>query len=531
MGKHLKSPEVVACMNLPHLNELDSAGLAFDPSSLQLREEEGGGIAILMDDPLQQRLLDAAATQLDLRATILHGVPSIQELLTFEVVCAQQKIADVIVTLLAGHQQDSEGLHPAVIAVRGASDPSAKSVSGASTHYDGLLLLPMPTAGLAAQLSLYLYAHRAFARRYNTALEELHLNRRIFRSVTSGISVANATQSGLPLVYVNPAFEVMTGYGLEEVHGQNCRFLQGEERNQASVTLLREAIREERECTVIIKNFRKDGTPFWNELSLSPIRNREGILTHFVGIQTDVTARVEFEAALRESEKLAAVGRLASSIAHEINNPLESVMNLLYLAQREDDVAEARRYMASADRELKRVAQITTQSLRFYKQSTRAQAVLTADLLESVLDLYESRTMNAGVTVARRDRSRHLIVCLESEIRQVLNNLVRNALDAMHGRGGTLSVRTRDVSRQSPASRGVVITIADQGLGMAPDTVANIYKPFFTTKGIAGTGLGLWISSEIVLRHGGSLHVRSCQTPGKSGTVFQLYLPAQGATE
>ena len=517
-------------MNSFHLNELESVRSVFEPVS-RPAGEEGGGIAILVDDSVQRRLLEAAATQIDLRASILLEVPAVHDLLQFEVIIAQHETADRIVDLFAGHEQYGEGIHPAIVAVRSSADPLAEAVSGVGTRYDGLLLLPMSTAAVAAQLSLYLYAHRAFARRYQTALEELHLNRRIFRSVTSGISVANATLPDLPLVYVNPAFEVMTGYSLEEVQGQNCRFLQGPEKDQASVTLLREAIRDQREITAIIKNFRKDGTPFWNELSLSPIRNREGVLTHVVGIQTDVTARVEFEAALRESEKLAAVGRLASSIAHEINNPLESVMNLLYLAQREDNTAEARRYMALADRELKRVAQITSQSLRFYKQSTRAQAVLASDLLESVLDLYESRTVNSGVMIERRDRSRISIVCLESEIRQVLNNLVRNALDSMHGQGGTLKIRTRDVTHATSATPGLVVTIADQGTGMATETTANIYKPFFTTKGIAGTGLGLWISSEIVLRHGGSLRVRSSQKPGKSGTVFQLFLPAQGANE
>ena len=187
-------------------------------------------------------------------------------------------------------------------------------------------------------------------------LEELHLNRRIFRSVTSGISVADATQPEMPLVYVNPAFEVITRYSLEEVIGKNCRFLQRGETDQPGLTVIRQALKEKREVVTVLKNYRKDGSFFWNELSLSPIQNREGVVTHFVGIQTDVTARVEFEAALRESEKLAAVGRLASSIAHEINNPLESVMNLLYLAQKTDDLTETRRYLWLADQELRQVS-------------------------------------------------------------------------------------------------------------------------------------------------------------------------------
>ena len=311
------------------------------------------------------------------------------------------------------------------------------------------------------------------------------------------------------------------------MQGRNCRFLQGDEHDQPGVTLIREALRDQREVTVVLKNFRKDGSFFWNEFSLSPIRSREGVVTHFVGIQTDVTARVEFEAALRESEKLAAVGRLASSIAHEINNPLESVMNLLYLAQHEQTLPQVYEYLALADKEVQRVSLITSQSLRFYKQSTKPQAVNCNELLESVLDLYESRAANAGVTIERRERSRESIVCLESEIRQVLNNLVRNAIEAMGG-GGRLMLRTRDTRDWRSGVAGVALTIADTGTGISAATRHQLFKPFFTTKGAAGTGLGLWISSEIIGRHHGRLLVRSSQQPGRCGTVFSLFLPLQG---
>jgi PAS domain S-box-containing protein len=357
------------------------------------------------------------------------------------------------------------------------------------------------------------------------------LNRRIFRSVTNGISVANATLPNMPLTYVNPAFEVMTGYSLEEVVGKNCRFLQGGERDQPGLTMIREAIAQKREVTAIIRNFRKDGSFFWNELSLSPIRNRSGEVTHFVGIQTDVTARVEFEAALRESEKLAAVGRLASSIAHEINNPLEAVMNLIYLAQRSEEMPEQKALLATAEKELQRVAQITSQSLRFYKQSTKPQAIGSAELLDSVLDLYLPRLENAHIRVERREHSVQSFVCMQSEIRQVLNNLVRNAMDAM-GWGGRLLIRSREATDWRSGDHGVLITVADTGTGISPESLKNIYKAFFTTKGISGTGLGLWISCEIVERHRGKLKVRSRQRkPGQSsGTIFQLFLPHQGIT-
>ncbi len=490
-----------------------------------------GSVAILIRNGVNRRLVDGATVHLELKPEELDFDPlDMEHLAGYEMIVAEESVAREIRAQLLAREERGDGVNPALIAVRDTIHEAqlADEIRVEDSSFDGVLKLPMQPGAVAAQLSLILYAHRAYARRYQSAIEELHLNRRIFRSVTSGISVADARQGDLPLTYVNPAFEVMTGYSLEEVQGKNCRFLQRDENNQPGVTLIREAIRDQREVVAILKNFRKDGTSFWNELSLSPIRNRDGELTHFVGIQTDVTARMEFEAALRESEKLAAVGRLASSIAHEINNPLESVMNLLYLAQATDDAPDIQRYLSQADKEVKRVSLITSQSLRFYRQSTKPQAVRCADLIESVLDLYESRAENSNVRIERRESSNESFVCLESEMRQVLNNLVRNAIEAMHGRGGRLLVRSRDAHDVQSGRRGVMLTIADTGSGISAQTMRQLYKPFFTTKGAAGTGLGLWISSEIITRHEGRLTVRSSQREGASGTVFTLFLPLQG---
>ncbi len=516
-------------------------------SSLQGYEDTlpvTSGVGILVADLMSQRLIESAALQINLTTVILHpDALDTAAIADLDLIVLDLPLAAHIRHLLTQRGERSEGIDPGIIAITISNPSAAKSHSTPSAAEtlaeipcDAHLNLPQSPANLAAQLSLVLYSHRAFARRYRNALEELHLNRRIFRSVTSGISVADARQPGIPLTYVNPAFEAMTGYALEDVLGKNCRFLQGAERDQPAITLLREAIANRREVTAILKNFRKDGSPFWNELSLSPIRNREGEVTHIVGIQTDVTARVEFESALRESEKLAAVGRLASSIAHEINNPLESVMNLIYIAQHTECPPETRHYLDTADRELQRVKLITTQSLRFFKQSTKPQAVGCTTLLEPVLDLYQSRLQNAHVTVERRERSTQSIVCMESEIRQVLNNLVSNAIDAISTtlpnydpspNPAILRIRTREATEWRTHQHGVLITIADTGVGISPETLTNIYTAFYTTKGIGGTGLGLWISSEIVERHHGRLMVRSSQSPHRHGTVFQLFLPYQ----
>ncbi|WP_263383372.1 two-component system sensor histidine kinase NtrB [Granulicella arctica] len=492
----------------------------------------GTGLGILVEDSTNQRLIESLSLQLDLVPSLLNLVsPGATNFQSFEMIITDEKFAKQIRSALRTEEAQADGLNPAIIVVRSRSTESSdRGRAGDGEQHDGVLILPQDPAAALAQLSLFLYAHRAFARRYQSALDELHLNRRIFRSVTNGITVADATLPDVPLTYVNPAFEVMTGYSLEDVQGKNCRFLQGGETQQPGLSLIREAMKEQREVVAVIKNFRKDGSPFWNELSISPIRNRDGELTHFVGIQMDVTARVEFEAALRESEKLAAVGRLAASIAHEINNPLESVMNLLYLAEHSNGIDETRSFLGQADKELQRVALITSQSLRFYKQSTNPQAIRASELLHSVVDLYQSKLDSAHVTVEWRERRTQSIMCLESEIRQVLSNLIRNAIDAMYGTGGKLRIRTREATNTRSGLCGVLITIADTGSGISRDTMKQLGKAFFTTKGINGTGLGLWVSTEIIVRHGGRLRVRSSQEKGNSWTVFQLFLPYQGLT-
>lgn len=485
---------------------------------------------LILGDAAQQRMFSTLLEGLELRVELLDAATAIhKDLSRYELMVADEAVARKLRPVLNELQAQQEQIRPALVAT-GGKELQQQAETG---DFDAILILPGSPSDIAARLSVVLYAHRALAHRYQPALEELKLNRNIFRSVTNGISVANALLPDMPLLYVNPSFEVMTGYTFEEVEGKNCRFLQGDERDQPGIVLIREAIQQQRQTVAVLRNFRKDGSAFWNELTLSPIHDRDGQLTHFVGIQMDVTERVELETALRESEKLAAVGRLASSISHEINNPLEAVTNLIYLAQQTatdtPENAESVGFLQQADEELKSIKLITAQSLRFYKQSTRPEPVLCSVLVSSVLDVYRSRALNYGVKVLLRERSTQHIVAMASELRQVLSNLVANAIDAMKGGGGRLLVRTREATNWPHEKTGVVITVADTGYGMSEETQSKLFDAFYTTKGIGGNGLGLWISRGIVLRHRGRLRVRSCDTPGRSYTVFTLFLPFQGA--
>jgi signal transduction histidine kinase len=244
-------------------------------------------------------------------------------------------------------------------------------------------------------------------------------------------------------------------------------------------------------------------------------------------LKTMLNERHRAEAALIQSEKLAAVGRLAASISHEINNPLESITNLLYLIRQEDDLPErALTYLTLAERELARVSEIAGQTLRFQRQSSSPTRVTPEELLESVVALYQGRLINANITLAFDHQGAAPVTCYEGDIRQVLNNLVGNAIEAMRS-GGRLVIRTRNANCWRTGRPGVRITIADTGSGMPPEVVTHIFEAFYTTKGLSGTGLGLWISHGIVEKHTGVLSVRSSIRSSQSGTVFSLFLPRE----
>jgi PAS domain S-box-containing protein len=269
---------------------------------------------------------------------------------------------------------------------------------------------------------------------------------------------------------------------------------------------------------------------YWT-VSYYPVLAADGTVQAITAASLEVTQQKKAEQALVESEKLAVVGRLASSIAHEINNPLESVTNLLYLAGNTENFPQAKEHIHTAQRELRRVSAITSQTLRFHKQATNPMAITSQELMNSVVLMYQGRIVNARIHIEERYRALQPVRCFEGEIRQVLSNLVNNAIDAMQPKGGRLLLRSRAGTDWTTGRRGLVLTVADSGIGMPPSVQARVFEPFYTTKGAIGTGLGLWVSQEIVNRHHGRLHVRSSQRQGCSGTVFTMFLPFDLANE
>lgn len=265
---------------------------------------------------------------------------------------------------------------------------------------------------------------------------------------------------------------------------------------------------------------------YWT-VSYSPVFDQAKRVQAISAVVFETTAHKRAEQALIQSEKLAAVGRLASSISHEINNPLEAVTNLIYIAASLPGLPrEAQHILALADKELARVSQIASQTLRFHRQSTKPTLITPLELLRPLLAVYRSRLSNAGISLREFHEEAAAVTCFENDIRQAVSNLLSNALDATK-RGGEIHVRSRNATDWKTGRRGVRITIADTGTGMPQEVKEQLFEAFFTTKGIQGTGLGLWISKGIIDKHRGALRFYSSNRTQITGSVFSLFLPGE----
>ncbi|SNS99363.1 PAS domain S-box-containing protein [Granulicella rosea] len=269
---------------------------------------------------------------------------------------------------------------------------------------------------------------------------------------------------------------------------------------------------------------RKDGSQFEASIKLTPHMEAPGTFVASSAVLRDISLQKRAERALLQNEKLASVGRLASSIAHEINNPLASVTNLLYILDLQVPTPELKALVTTAQEELARVSQITTHTLRFHRQSSSPADLNVTKLFESVVGLYRARLRNSNVVAKIGDRAATELRCHEGELRQIVLNIVGNALDAMKN-GGVLHLRCRDSKHRGTGEAGVRIVIADSGTGMDKATLARIFEPFFSTKGIGGTGLGLWVTQDLVQKNKGRMAVRSSNRHIPRGTVFSLFFP------
>jgi len=267
-------------------------------------------------------------------------------------------------------------------------------------------------------------------------------------------------------------------------------------------------------------------------INVYPVKGTSEAVRWVGAIVVEATERKRAEDALRKTEKLAAAGRLAASIAHEINNPLEAVTNLLYLLRHQPSLdEEATGYAVLAQQEIARVAEMTQQTLRFYRQTTLPQVANIGELIDSVMTVYTGRLQAQQIEVSRKSGPDVDLFCFSGELRQVFANLIGNAIDAM-APGGHLWLSVRRSRSWVDGASGIRLFVADNGCGMTVATRRRIFEPFFTTKETTGTGLGLWVSGEILAKHRATVRVASRaaeEADGRgSGTVFMLFFPEDG---
>jgi signal transduction histidine kinase len=330
-------------------------------------------------------------------------------------------------------------------------------------------------------------------------------------------------------VRVNQVFADLTAIPLSRHLGRTPDELLSADVSKQLGDAVRSVFATERPVTDLEFRGTSSGSPWTWLVSAYPVRTAPDQLRWVGIIVRDVSERVRSEEALRKTEKLAATGRLAASIAHEINNPLEALMNLLYLLRNFSNLeGQPREFVSMAEQQARRIAEIAQKTLRFYRQSTLPARTRVADLIDSILDLYSVRMNTLDIRLNRDVDDSATLFCFEGEVRQVLSNLIDNAMDATSS-GGRMVVRarsSRDWSR-ADSPKGIRFTIADTGYGMTPEVRSRIFEAFFTTKESTGTGLGLWVSMEIIQKHRAHIHVRSrsAQTGGASGSVFQLFIP------
>jgi PAS domain S-box-containing protein len=382
------------------------------------------------------------------------------------------------------------------------------------------------------------------AREYNGKIEEVQLwGNECFRREqwlnTTLRSIGDAVIACNPegnVVFMNTVAENLTGW--EESHAKDRPLTEIfhiiNQRSRAVVENPVDAVRRLGRIvglanhTILIS---KAGEEFNVDDSAAPILAKDSSMMGIVLVFRDVSERYASELALMRAEKLASAGRLAATIAHEVNNPLEGLVNLVYLARAENDMQQVRKHLADADRELQRIAHITRQSLGFYREHSIPSLFRPDVVTREVFEFYSFRATAARVELHVDIKTEQKVWGNAGELRQVLSNLVANSLDACPP-GGAICVRVHASRDWRGDGLDIVrIVIADTGCGIAAENRQRIFEPFFTTKKDTGTGLGLWVSRELIEKHGGQLSVRSSANGPRTGTVFALSLPGVALAE
>lgn len=371
--------------------------------------------------------------------------------------------------------------------------------------------------------------NRELEQRVLERTEELRESEAQFRSLANSIpQLAWMADSKGEIFWFNQRWYDYTGTTFPEVKGWGWKMVQHPEHADRVMGSVQHSwdTGEPWEETFPIRG--KDGDYRWFLSRALPIHDATGQIVRWFGTNTDITERKLAEDALVKSERLAAMGRLAGIIAHEINNPLEAISNAFYLLRDHSSLDEEARYYAKlASEEVSRIAHITKQTLSFYRESQQSVAVSLPELLDNVLELQARRLQLNGITVDKRYRSRGVIQGFPVELKQVFLNIIGNAVQAMP-QGGRLRVHLLEASDHRTGRHGMRVSVYDTGSGINPEHAKRIFEPFFSTKETKGTGLGLWISRGIIQKYEGSIRFRSMRLGNGHVTCFSVFIPAVG---
>ena len=321
----------------------------------------------------------------------------------------------------------------------------------------------------------------------------------------------------------NPAAERIFGYSQQEILGKSILLLIPEELQAEEEVILKKIRSGQTIDHYETVRVTKSGARIDASLSISPVRDEKGNIIGASKTLRDISNKKQVEASLLQAEKIAASGRMAAAVAHEVNNPLEAVTNLIFLARENaGDPAQVRNFLGLAESEVSRVSRIAQRTLSFYRENTSVTCASPSELAEHTLRIYELKCRVAGISIERDFRSTQSIVLRSGEILQVMFNIVANAIHAMSS-GGTLSISTEDVELAGgPAVR---IAVRDTGVGIPPHQLPKIFDAFFSTRAGSGTGIGLFVARQFTLEHGGKIDVESSVDPASHGTTMSIYLP------
>lgn len=320
----------------------------------------------------------------------------------------------------------------------------------------------------------------------------------------------------------NAAATRLFGWPEHEIVGRPVLTLIPPELHHEEPEILRKLRAGERIEHYETQRLHKNGAILDVSITVSPVRGPNGQVIGASKIVRDISERRRIHQVLMESEKLAVAGRMAATIAHEINNPLEAATNLAYLLSTDRTLNPmAQKYAELLLECISRASLISKQTLAFYRETGKPAQINLGAMLDSVIELNRGRLLNKNINVQRDYEAVEPVFGYAGEIRQVLANLLLNAIDAVPVRGTIYARISKDPSHEGR----VRFSLADNGAGIAPAIRTRLFNPFFTTKGTLGNGLGLWVSRGIVEKHGGKIALRSCTRPGRSGTVFSILLP------